>query len=318
MLTRYILLVASSSLFAYANAYGQIAQVVDATNFCVFLPPEDSVDRIISNTEWNAQAFCMGNTPLATNAGKIPEGFIQSAHFVATDKYVQITGQIDPSKARLDPKDDGGQYDIKAPNGSSCAGWKFYVNLIEPTTNTWCMRCCNDKYTCNRGISEKGCQRIVPGDYSGPMDGSGSPPPAAPSSTASTSTSASPSPSPSNTHTNSTASTSTVKSRPTPNKSGNSSSSATIAATSTTGITPSSTLTPSANTTSNGTSSPNLSGSDSSIAPAGKPPGSSSEMVPNELDKENVSAQGVNGAAELISPLVYTFGAILICLSFSV
>ncbi|KAI8365956.1 uncharacterized protein BYT42DRAFT_483351, partial [Radiomyces spectabilis] len=160
-------IVASVSLLAsMVNAFGQVAQVVDATNFCVFLPPTDSADRNIADTEWNAQAFCMGNTPKATNAGKIPAGFIQSAHFVATDKYVQVTGQIDPTKANLDVNDDGGQYDIKAPDGSSCAGWKYYVNLIEPTGRTYCMRCCNDDRTCNRGISEKGCAHIIPGDYS--------------------------------------------------------------------------------------------------------------------------------------------------------
>lgn len=127
---------------SYVSAYGQIAQVVDAKNFCVFLPPADSVDRGIADTEWNAQAFCIGKAPLATNAGKLNSGFIQSAHYLATDKYVQVTGKIDPSKARLNVTDEGGQYDIKAPKGSSCAGWKFYVNLVEPAGNTYCMRCC--------------------------------------------------------------------------------------------------------------------------------------------------------------------------------
>jgi hypothetical protein len=129
-------------LSSYVHAYGQIAQVVDANNFCVFLPPSDSVDRGIADTEWNAEAFCIGKAPLAKNAGKLESGFIQSAHYLATDKYVQVTGQINPAKARLNATDEGGQYDIKAPKGSSCAGWKFYVNLVEPAGNTYCMRCC--------------------------------------------------------------------------------------------------------------------------------------------------------------------------------
>jgi hypothetical protein len=143
----------STSLFAASiallssnvHAYGQIAQVVDADNFCVFLPPDDSVDRGISDTEWNAQAFCVGSAPLAKNAGKLNSGFIQSAHYLATDQYVQVTGQIDPLKARLNATDEGGQMDIKAPKGSSCAGWKYYVNLIEPVGHTFCMRCCVSK-----------------------------------------------------------------------------------------------------------------------------------------------------------------------------
>lgn len=129
-------------LSSYVNAYGQIAQVVDANNFCVFLPPNDSKDRIIADTEWNAQAFCIGNTPKAKNAGKLDSDFIQSAHYLKTDKYVQVTGQINPAKAKLIASDEGGQMDVRAPMGSSCAGWKYYVNLIEPAGNTYCMRCC--------------------------------------------------------------------------------------------------------------------------------------------------------------------------------
>ena len=174
MLVRFTSIIATvSMLAAVVSAKGQIAQVVDASSFCVFLPPSDSTDRIVSNTEWNANSFCIGNTPLATGAEKLPNDFIKSAHFVKTDAYVQVTGQMDYTKANLVGTDGGGQMDIRAPMGSSCAGWKYYVNLIEPTSNTYCMRCCNDDRTCNRGISEKGCAHIIPGDYSGPNDGTG-------------------------------------------------------------------------------------------------------------------------------------------------
>jgi hypothetical protein len=143
MLVRFTSIIATVSLLATAvSATGQIVQVVDATDFCVFLPPTASTDRIISNTEWNANAFCLGSAPLATGAEKIPDGFIKSAHYVKTDTYVQVTGQIDYTKANLVGTDEGGQMDIKAPVGSSCAGWQFYVNLIEPVTNTYCIRCC--------------------------------------------------------------------------------------------------------------------------------------------------------------------------------
>lgn len=143
MVARFTSLVAAIGLIATSvNASGMIAQVVDATNFCVFLPPSDSTDRIISNTEWNANAFCMGSTPGATGAEKLPSGFITSAHYVKTDAYVQVTGQMDYTKANLVGTDEGGQMDVRAPMGSSCAGWDYYVNLIEPVSNTYCMRCC--------------------------------------------------------------------------------------------------------------------------------------------------------------------------------
>ncbi|GAA5806834.1 hypothetical protein MFLAVUS_000182 [Mucor flavus] len=174
MLIRFASIISCVTLVATSvHAYGMVAQVVDANDFCVFLPPDDATDRIISDSEWNANAFCMGNTPLAKNAGKLPSGFIKSAHYVKTDAYVQVTGQMDYTKANLVGSDGGGQMDIKAPVGSSCAGWSYYVNLIEPESNTYCMRCCNDTTNCNRGISQKGCAHIIPGDYSGPNDGTG-------------------------------------------------------------------------------------------------------------------------------------------------
>ncbi|GAA5806847.1 hypothetical protein MFLAVUS_000195 [Mucor flavus] len=174
MLVRFTSIAATISLLvATVSAKGQIAQVIDANNFCVFLPPSDSTNRIISDTEWNANAFCLGNNPLAIGAEKLASGFIKSAHYVKTDTYVQVTGQMDYTKENLVGTDGGGQMDVRAPMGSSCTGWKFYVNLIEPESNTYCMRCCNDDRTCNRGISEKGCAHIIPGDYSGPNGNAG-------------------------------------------------------------------------------------------------------------------------------------------------
>ncbi|KAG2219249.1 hypothetical protein INT45_009857 [Circinella minor] len=148
-------------------------EIKDANNFCTFLPPADSQDRNIASTEYIAHAYCIGDTPQAMAAGQVSGGFIQSAHYLATDNYVQVTGQIDPVKGNLNATDEGGQYDIVMPKGAVCKGWKHFVNLIEPAGRTYCLRCCHSKEHCNRGISEKGCAHIVPGDYSGPMDGSG-------------------------------------------------------------------------------------------------------------------------------------------------
>jgi hypothetical protein len=135
--------IAALALFTCAvSASNEIVQIVDANNFCVMLPPTDSADRLISDTEWDGRSFCMGSTPKATGAGKIPSGFITSAHYVKEDAYVQVTGQIDYAKANLNGSDYGGQYDVKAPVGSTCAGWTYYVNLIEPTEGTYCIRCC--------------------------------------------------------------------------------------------------------------------------------------------------------------------------------
>ncbi|KAI8981490.1 hypothetical protein BDB01DRAFT_701161, partial [Pilobolus umbonatus] len=163
-------LVTLSAIASVVSAKGQVAQVVDAMNFCVFLPPTDSSDRLIGTTAWMANSFCMGETPEATGAEILPEEFIRSAHYVETDTYVQVTGQMNATKANLVTNDQGGQHDNKAPLGSSCAGWSHYINLIEPALNTYCIRCCNDETSCNQGSPEKGCSQLIPGDYSGPND----------------------------------------------------------------------------------------------------------------------------------------------------
>jgi hypothetical protein len=146
----------------------QITSVVDSTDFCLFMPQPGQEDMNISDSESSATVYCLGTAPKATGAGTLPSGFILSAHFVSTSDYVQVTGQINPAAAGLNVSDDGGQYDVAAPSGASCAGYQYFVQLIEPSGNDYCIRCCNSETDCNRGISQDGCARVVPGDYSGP------------------------------------------------------------------------------------------------------------------------------------------------------
>lgn len=164
MFPRLITLVAATTFLTSAvKASGQIVQIVDATNFCVMLPPNSETNRNIADTEWDANAFCLGSTPLAAGADTLPDGFITSAHYVATDTYVQVTGIMDYTKANLNGSDEGGQYDIKAPTGSSCANWLYYVNLIEPVSNTYCIRCCvsNPFLFTRREIDSNICNRMI-------------------------------------------------------------------------------------------------------------------------------------------------------------
>ncbi|KAI8581920.1 hypothetical protein K450DRAFT_229905 [Umbelopsis ramanniana AG] len=147
---------------------GQTVEIVNSSNFCFFLPPPGSSDMNISDNEGDAVAYCKGSTPKVSDSNTFPSGFILSAHVVTTSDYIQVTGQIDPTKAGLNANDDGGQYDIMAPKGATCAGYAYFVNLVEPSGNDYCIRCCNTETNCNRGISQDGCARVVPGDYSGP------------------------------------------------------------------------------------------------------------------------------------------------------
>ncbi|KAG0340714.1 hypothetical protein BG000_011271 [Podila horticola] len=146
--------------------YGQIASVESADKFCFFLPPQDS-NRNISDNENTAIAFCTKPLDNAPGAQIFPEGFIESVHFKRnTDRnWVQVTGKIVPQVYELDENDSGGQYDIVAPVGAMCAGFKYFVNMVEPDSSIYCMRCCAVKDDCPVGRSTFGCTDVIDGIY---------------------------------------------------------------------------------------------------------------------------------------------------------
>ncbi|KAG0236060.1 hypothetical protein BGW42_004168 [Actinomortierella wolfii] len=144
---------------------GQIAAMNGVTDFCWFLPPV--VGGNIAANEDRAVAFCTRNQKNAPNANVFPKGFIQSAHWVknSTSDWVQVTGRFNPEKYKLSRKDGGGQYDIKAPVGAQCAGYKYFVNMVEPDIGEYCMRCCKNKLDCPVNKSTYGCRRVLGGNY---------------------------------------------------------------------------------------------------------------------------------------------------------
>lgn len=75
-------------------------------------------------------------------------GFVTVAHYQKNSTYEQVTGYIDRSKYNLDVNDGGGQYDNHGqgkPTGASCKGYPYFVGMIEPSSNRFCMRCCQNK-----------------------------------------------------------------------------------------------------------------------------------------------------------------------------
>jgi hypothetical protein len=80
--------------------------------------------------------------------------------------WVQITGRMDGSAYALSAKDEGGQYDVRAPVGAVCAGYNAFVQITEPDQGIYCLRCCKDKANCPVNKSEYGCERVLGGDYS--------------------------------------------------------------------------------------------------------------------------------------------------------
>ncbi|ORY01485.1 hypothetical protein K493DRAFT_347288 [Basidiobolus meristosporus CBS 931.73] len=134
-------------------------------SFCLFLPSQPGM--IIGEHEDDAVVFCTQQNPTAPKAKIFPQGFIQSAHFNQTDSYVQVTGKMNPAAYQLSPNDGGGQFDNRgAPSNSGCAGYTYFVSLLEPNTSKYCIRCCNQKDDCNMGLSVDGCDAVIPGDYS--------------------------------------------------------------------------------------------------------------------------------------------------------
>ncbi|KAG9072768.1 hypothetical protein KI688_000546 [Linnemannia hyalina] len=167
-LTTSITLLASTALLVLTSAQGQIASLDSADSYCFFLPPMVGGD--IAANEDSAIAFCNKANPKAPGAKVFPDGFVASVHWATGDSWVQVTGQIDPSKYSLNPCDAGGQYDIRAPVGASCAGYSHFVNVIEPTDGLYAMRCCQNSAECVVSKSTYGV-RVIFGeqwDWSGP------------------------------------------------------------------------------------------------------------------------------------------------------
>lgn len=83
-------------------------RVNSSSDFCSYLPP--SPGQSVSATENDASPFC---TKATENAAAFPIGFIQSAHFLSTPTYVQVTGRINHTVYDILVEDGGGQYDNK-------------------------------------------------------------------------------------------------------------------------------------------------------------------------------------------------------------
>ncbi|KAI7817678.1 hypothetical protein BC939DRAFT_402359 [Gamsiella multidivaricata] len=143
---------------AQAQITGQIASVDSADNYCFFLPPMVGGD--IAANEDKAIAFCNKPNTRAPGAKIFPPGFVLSTHWAQGPDWVQISGQIDPAQYSLNPCDTGGQYDIKAPVGATCAGFAHFVNVIEPEIGVYGMKCCQQKADCDVSHSTYGIKRI--------------------------------------------------------------------------------------------------------------------------------------------------------------
>lgn len=114
----------------------------------------------IAANEDKVVAFCTLPNLLAPGARIFPKDIIRSA-YNKTEHYVQVTGLIDRNLYQLSVNDQGGQYDIKPRQDSSCAGYKYCLNLVEPNDNIYCIRCCDNKKDCDMNHSTYDCKALI-------------------------------------------------------------------------------------------------------------------------------------------------------------
>lgn len=123
-----------------------VTSIKDGTEFCTMLTGY-GVTPVAPN-EGCASVYCYG--PASPLGPPMPKGYITSTNYAKTTNYTQVTGCIDSTVWAQNPQDEGGQMDS---NGwpYACQGSKKFVSLIEPATNTFCIRCCADdnKIDCN-------------------------------------------------------------------------------------------------------------------------------------------------------------------------
>lgn len=176
MLFSSLLLVAAglAQVAAKKTAANKTLAINDAADFCLLVPAKKA-KTAVALVEPDAIPACTGTNPTAQpNAAVLSPKFITSANYLETADYKQITGCLNPAGYGLDPNDQGGQFDPVSTPGSTCAGFGTFVQLIEPASGRYCLRCCvssnhhNGSY-CNTGRSQYGCYGIIDnGDFTLP------------------------------------------------------------------------------------------------------------------------------------------------------
>ncbi|KAI0783736.1 hypothetical protein C8Q75DRAFT_795274 [Abortiporus biennis] len=151
--------------------------ITDEKDFALILP--DKTSELISDAEADGTAFCSPAGAGEACGRRMNEGFITAAAVNRAEdgSWIQITGCLDVSKSGLAPSDDGGQFDVRFPNGAQCTFGGYgasFIEQVEPSVNRFCLRCCsseNDQINCNSHRDRSGCPVAIPGQYSFPSLG---------------------------------------------------------------------------------------------------------------------------------------------------
>ncbi|BGP49284.1 hypothetical protein JCM10450v2_005168 [Rhodotorula kratochvilovae] len=155
----------------------QTAHVNSVTDFCLWAPPTPG--GTIGDTEEIEVAWC---TASGHGARLMPQGTIQSAHYLKTPHYTQVTGKGDFTKMNIAAGDDGGELDphgatgkgnpigsLVYNNGVQIHEWTSFISDTE-----FCFRICHDASDawlwCQHIYDIQGCAWNEPGNYGSGFD----------------------------------------------------------------------------------------------------------------------------------------------------
>ncbi|KIM84484.1 hypothetical protein PILCRDRAFT_818055 [Piloderma croceum F 1598] len=141
--------------------------ITDESDFALLLPK--TPHELISDAESDGVAYCSKSGCSET----FPEGLITGAAVkkAADGSWIQVTGCLNPSLFPFAAHDDGGQFDVRFPDGAQCTFGGYgasFIEQVEPTASRFCLRCCsteNDQDNCNSHQDTAGCLVVIPGTY---------------------------------------------------------------------------------------------------------------------------------------------------------
>ncbi|KAE8225966.1 hypothetical protein CF319_g1395 [Tilletia indica] len=154
----------------------QVAYINSATDFCLW---SSRAPGLVGDTERDEVAWC---TKPGYGTRLIPDGTLNSVHFVKTPTYVQVTGTGDFTKMNILPGDEGGELDPHGAdgNGNPIGGLVFtnafggkYQQIHQWTNfmsaNEYCFKACIDagdaETQCQHMYDLQGCNWNMPGNY---------------------------------------------------------------------------------------------------------------------------------------------------------
>ncbi|KAG8861679.1 hypothetical protein FRB96_002636 [Tulasnella sp. 330] len=127
----------AAEALAARSAPGNTVRINSSSDFCMIVPKNPHTNIGDSERPGGETSYC---SKPGAGQGKMPANFWTKVAYKKTTgvhgkPYVQLTGCINPNSLdRLNPGDDGGQYDSSGgaggqgnPQGSTCTGYALLI-----------------------------------------------------------------------------------------------------------------------------------------------------------------------------------------------